>query len=130
VTRYVVSIDACQAVIDALNTGLTDFAEAVPVATQILPAPEFYRILTRFSGGRETVASDAFGIIVEAWAGTEQRAARLINIGRAILLAQNHSPLFGVREDSGPANLPDPTVPDRVRYTASLTVRARAAQTA
>jgi hypothetical protein len=110
--------------------GLADFAETVPVGTVLNGAPECYRILGRLSGGRETVASDAFGIILEAWAGSEQRAARLLNIGRAILLAQDHTPLFGVREDAGPANLPDPTVPDRVRYTASLTVRARAAQTA
>jgi hypothetical protein len=130
VTRYIVSIDPMQAVIDALNTGLADFGETVPVGTVLNGAPECYRILGRLSGGRETVATDAFGIIVEAWAGSEQRAARLLNIGRAILLAQDHTPLFGVREDAGPANLPDPTVPDRVRYTASLTVRARAAQTA
>jgi hypothetical protein len=125
---YIVSIDACQAVIDAINGALPTFGESVPVGTRV-PAgvAEFYRV-DLAGGGRETIATDAFRILLEAWAGDEQRAARLLNIGRAILFAQT-GPLFGVSEYAGPTNLPDPTT-DRVRYTASLVVRARAAQTA
>lgn len=126
---YLVSVDACQAVIDALNGALPAFGETVPVGTRVpRDAPEFFRV-DLAGGSRETVATDAFRILLEAWAGDEQRAARLLNIGRAILFAQNHTPLFGVTEYAGPTNLPDPTT-DRVRYTASLVVRARATQTA
>jgi hypothetical protein len=131
---FLVSVDAEAEVIAALNAGLPTFGESVWAGSRIpspvpgVPMPtEFYRVLLA-GGPRETLVTDAFRILLEAWAVSEQRAARLLNIGRAILLAQNGT-LFGVVEYAGPANLPDPTT-DRVRYTASLTVRARAALTA
>lgn len=131
---FLVSVDAEAECIAALLTALPTFGESVTVGTRI-PSPtpgspmpaEFFRVLLA-GGPRETLVTDAFRILLEAWAQTEQRASRLLNVGRAILLAQNET-LFGVVEYAGPANLPDPTT-DRVRYTASLTVRARATPTA
>jgi hypothetical protein len=126
---FLVSVDAEAECIAALLTGLPTFGESVTVGTRIpTPTPpEFFRVLLA-GGPRETLVTDAFRILLEAWAQSEVRAARLLNLGRAILLAQNET-LFGVVEYAGPANLPDPTT-DRVRYTASMTVRARATPTA
>lgn len=116
-------------VVQALNDGMPRFGESLHTGTRI-PSPlplEFFRVI-RAAGPRETLVTEAARILLEAWAGSETRAVQLLNYGRAILFAQNGT-LFGVDEYAGPANLPDPTT-DRVRYTASFTVRARAARTA
>jgi hypothetical protein len=86
--------------------------------------PEFIRVL-RTGGVKETLISEAAQITVEAWAQTEQRASLLLSTCRAILNAADDT-LFGVREFSGPANLPDPTTA-QIRYTMSFQVRARGA---
>jgi len=82
---------------------------------------EFIRVL-RTGGMKETVRSEAAQITVEAWAGTEARASDLLSTARAILNAAD-AQLFGVREFSGPANLPDPTTA-QVRFTMSFQIRA------
>jgi len=127
---FIVSVDCEAAVRDALLASLPLLGEDVKVCVRI-PATrpaEFLHILLA-GGPRETLVTDAFRVIVEAWAQDEPRAAELLNRARAILFAQQGPTLFGVVEYAGPANLPDPTS-DQVRYTASMTVRARATQTA
>ena len=83
---------------------------------------EFIRVL-RTGGAKETVRSEAAQITVEAWAGSEARASDLLSTARAILNAAD-AQLFGVREFSGPANLPDPTTA-QIRFTMSFQIRAR-----
>jgi len=83
---------------------------------------EFFRVL-RTGGPKETLKSEAAQITVEAWAGTEARASDLLSTARAILNAAD-AQLFGVREFSGPANLPDPTTA-QIRFTMSFQIRAR-----
>ena len=83
---------------------------------------EFFRVL-RTGGAKETMRSEAAQITVEAWAQTEARAADLLSTARAILNAAD-AQLFGVREFSGPANLPDPTTA-QIRFTMSFQIRAR-----
>lgn len=88
---------------------------------------EFGRVL-RVGGVRETLISDAAELVLEAWAQTDARAVEILNLGRAILAAQD-AVLFGCREISGPANLPDPTT-DQVRYTLTIQIRVRGARLA
>lgn len=88
---------------------------------------EFGRII-RVGGVRETLVSDAAMLAVEGWAQTDARAVAIVNLGRAILEAQD-AVLFGCREISGPANLPDPTT-DQVRYTLTIQIRVRGARLA
>jgi len=101
----------------ALLTGLY-------VGTVVPPTrpAEFIRVM-RTGGAKETVRSEAAQITVEAWAGTEARASDLLSTARAILNAAD-AQLFGVREFSGPANLPDPTTA-QIRFTMSFQIRAR-----
>lgn len=87
------------------------------------PRPaEFIRIL-RTGGPKETLVSEAAQITVEAWAQTEARASLLLSQCRALLNAADET-IYGVREFSGPANLPDP-LSGQIRYTQSFQVRAR-----
>ena len=90
-----------------------------------VPSPrpsEFIRVL-RTGGPKETLVSEAAQITVEAWAQTEARASLLLSQCRALLNAADET-IYGVRELSGPANLPDP-LSAQVRYTQSFQVRAR-----
>jgi hypothetical protein len=84
--------------------------------------PEFIRVL-RTGGPKETLVSEAAQITVEAWAQTEYRASQLLSLCRALLNAADET-IYGVREFSGPANLPDP-LSAQSRYTQSFQVRAR-----
>lgn len=97
---------------------------ALYIGTTVPPTrpAEFIRVL-RTGGPRETLRSEAAQITVEAWAQTEARASDLLSMARAILNASD-AQLFGVREFSGPANLPDPTTA-QVRFTMSFQIRAR-----
>ena len=83
---------------------------------------EFIRIL-RTGGPKETLVSEAAQITVEAWAKSEARSSLLLSQCRALLNAADET-IYGVREFSGPANLPDP-LSAQLRYTMSFQVRAR-----
>lgn len=83
---------------------------------------EFIRVL-RTGGPKETLVSEAAQITVEAWAQTEARASLLLSQCRALLNAADET-IYGVREFSGPANLPDP-LSANIRYTMSFQIRAR-----
>lgn len=83
---------------------------------------EFLRVL-RTGGPRETLTTEAAQITVEAWAQSKARAALILSQARAIL-NRSEGTIFGVREFSGPANLPDPTTA-QIRFTMSFQIRAR-----
>ena len=83
---------------------------------------EFLRVL-RTGGIKETLLTEAAQITVEAWAQTELRASQILNQARAII-NRSEGALFGARELSGPANLPDP-LSAHIRYTMSFQIRAR-----
>lgn len=88
------------------------------------PRPDEFGRVKRFGGPRETLVSENANLLVEAWALTEARALEILNLARAVLASQD-GPLFGYGELGGPNNLPDPTVPEMVRYTLNISVRAR-----
>lgn len=88
------------------------------------PRPAEFGRLMRIGGPRESFVSENALLTLEGWAATESRALAILNRGRAILAAQDGA-LFGYSEPGGPNNLPDPTVPDQVRYTLIVSVRAR-----
>lgn len=96
----------------------------VPVVSEIPPTrpQEFIRVL-RTGGPRETLVSEAAQITVEAWAQTKARASELLSNARALLNAADES-IYGVREFSGPGDLPDPQT-GQARFTMSFQVRAR-----
>lgn len=98
----------------------------IPVHVGIrIPTPrasEFIRVM-RTGGVKETLISEAAQITVEAWARSEERASYLLSQCRAVLNAADAA-IYGVREFSGPANLPDP-LSAQLRYTMSFQIRAR-----
>jgi len=83
---------------------------------------EFVRVI-RTGGPLETIRSEAAIFAIEAWAQTKDRAVVLINQARAIL-NRAEGPVFGVREISGPAYLPDP-ISFQIRYTITIQARTR-----
>jgi hypothetical protein len=112
--------------IENLVCGYLRTRMASPPPTGIrVPSPrpnEFIRV-QRTGGIKETLVSEAAQVTVEAWAQSEERASLLLSTCRAILNAADAT-LYGVREFSGPANLPDP-LSAQIRYTMSFQVRAR-----
>lgn len=115
--------------LSAVFPGLNVFpGQVFPGAPQIgirVPNPrpsEFIRVM-RTGGPKETLVSESAQIVVEAWSQSEQRSSLLLSQCRALLNAADET-IFGVREFSGPANLPDP-LSSQFRYTQSFQVRAR-----
>jgi hypothetical protein len=92
------------------------------------PRPAAFGRLLRLGGPKETLISEMAHISLEGWAYDEVDAIAILNLGRAVLNAQDGT-LFGVTEISGPNNLPDPTT-SQVRYTQLFGVRMRGAVTA
>lgn len=123
--ELIVFPDVEQLVIDALHAGLAPHEPTVRASGRVPnPRPaEFYRIM-RAGGPAETLVSENATILLEAWAQTQTRASRLLQLARAVLAVQEGF-LFGVTEIGGPINLPDPTT-EQVRYTQTFGVRARA----
>lgn len=121
-------IDELRVRLDA-NPDLTGIAAATRIPK---PRPnEFYRI-TRVGGVRRDIVNDLHTLLVEGWALTETRAAHLCSMGVAYLEAAGRDGMVGDVVCSGrfdifalPANLPDPSVPDRYRYTATISVTLR-----
>lgn len=112
--------------------GLTTAAQRV--GTKI-PAgntkPEsFVRVLALGGLGRDLVA-DSPTLVVEGWHKSEGKAFDLCALSVAILEAAGRAgslggvTCYGVDVSGLPGNLPHPTVPDRFRYTATLSVHLR-----
>ncbi len=105
-----------------------------PAGTRIpLPRPpEFVRVVS--AGGVERdLVSDTFTLAVEGFAATETAAQRLCAFAIAYLQSAGRSGIlggitcYGVGVTALPANLPMPSVPDRYRFTATITVSLRRA---
>lgn len=117
--------DVDRMLLDALNAGYAAAGENPHVGTmRPNPLRDEFVVVRRAGGPRVTLITEDARVLLEGWALTEARASRLLNIGRAVLFAQNGD-LFGADEYAGPANFPDPTIPDRARYTAGLSIQVR-----
>jgi hypothetical protein len=102
----------------------------VPVSTRRpKPRPPEWVRIERAGGPIRNQIEEAV-LLVEAYAGTEARAIAILNTARGALLTVATADLFAGSEITGPINLPDPLIPEQVRYTATVAVRARAALTA
>lgn len=133
VAETLVPAPAEKAVIDELDARLPDAGfDGVSVATTIpstRPA-EFIRLFVT-GGTGEDIAADAVTLVVEAYASKKARAERLCAFAVAVLqTAGRDGELGGVpcrRVDvfSLPANLPDPNVSDRYRYTSTISAALR-----
>jgi hypothetical protein len=102
----------------------------VPVSTRRpKPRPAEWLRIERAGGPIRNQIEEAV-LLVEAYASTEARALAILNAARGALLTVSTRDLFSGSEITGPINLPDPLIPEQVRYTATVAVRARAALTA
>lgn len=122
--------DVESAVVKALNAEFATRMPGVKWSTRkpsTVPAAGFGRVL-RTGGPRESLVSENASITLEGWHPDETTALGILNLGRAILNAQD-GPLFGVTEYGGPINLPEPGT-SQVRFTAMFGVRARGTVTA
>lgn len=104
----------------------------VPFGTRIpneRPA-EFGRVISTGGASRDLV-TDSPTLTLEGFATSEARAQRICAEMIAHLQAAGRAgyigdvPCYGVRVNSLPANLPMPSVPDRFRFTASVTADLR-----
>lgn len=90
----------------------------------------FVRVL-KVGGDAPTVVTRRPTVTVETYAPLESQAFELAKIAGALILdLPNRAPLDGLQvyeatQAGGIANLPDPRVPDRARYTQTLTVHIR-----
>lgn len=115
------------ALVDELSARLL-----VHVGTRIPnPRPaEFVRVVSAGGGGRDLV-TDVASLVVEGFAVTETAARALCALAVAHAQAAGRSgslggvTCYGVRVAGLPANLPMPSVPDRYRYTATITADLR-----
>lgn len=113
--------------ISALDDGFATRMPSVRWGSKKQSATRFGRVI-RTGGPRETLVTENAMFVLEGWAASEADAIAILNLGRAIVFSLEGT-LYGASESAGPANLPDPTT-DQIRYTATLTVRARATVTA
>ncbi|KAA9133759.1 hypothetical protein [Microbacterium caowuchunii] len=95
------------------------------------PRPaEFLRVLN-VGGVERDLVSDSPTLTIEAFAENETRARRLCALAVAYLQAAGRRgslggvTCYGVRIVALPANLPMPTVPDRSRFTATVSLDLR-----
>lgn len=104
----------------------------VHVATR-LPRPipaDVIRVVNVGGVGRDLV-TDSPRLAVEGFAKTEGRARELCALGVAHLQAAGRAgsvggtACYGVQVEGLPANLPDPAMPDRYRYSATVSVDLR-----
>lgn len=121
-----------QATIDELTQRLPDVFGPVGEVSTVIPGnrpASFVRVLNVGGGDRDLVTTVPTQTI-EAYASRESVARRLASVCKAILLAAGRAgELGGVTcydaTASVPANLPDPGVTDRFRYTFTLTAALR-----
>jgi hypothetical protein len=107
------------------------FPGAGVASTILSPRPtEFVRVF-RTGGAASDIASDSVTLVVEAYSDKRSRAERLCSVAVAALQAAGRDGLVGsvpcrrVEVFSLPANLPDPNVTDRTRYTSTVSAVLR-----
>lgn len=96
------------------------------------PRPAKWIRLFRTGGVASTIVTDGAQLTLECWDKTESAAKATAQQVRALIAAMPRTgaildghPVQRVQEISGPQNLPDPTIPDRARYTMTLVVHLR-----
>lgn len=91
---------------------------------------EFLRVVATGGAERDLVTDEPL-FVLEGFATTEGRAWRLCSFALAVLQVAGRAgrigsaTTYGVRVVGLPANLPMPSVPDRYRYTATISVALR-----
>ena len=132
--EYLVTADVEPAAVAEIKARWSDLdGAAVPMGTRI-PSPtrpaEFGRILAT-GGGERDLVTDEPTLVLEGWATSEGRAQRICAFMVAAVQAAGRAGSLGgvacyrVRVGSLPANLPMPSVPDRFRFTATVSVDLR-----
>ena len=125
--------DAEVAVFSELNGSLAAAGESGVTAGTIIPKPrppKFIRIIV--TGGTERdFLTDSPVIVVECFATLESHAANLAATARAILSRAGRNGIlggvtcYGVTSVGRPVNLPMESVPDRFRYTFTISADLR-----
>lgn len=132
-TETLVSADAEVAVKDELNLRMPELDYSGEWGTRVPREPkpdEFGRVLNT-GGGQRDLVTDSPTIVVEAFATSETTAQRMCAFAVASLQSAGRAgsvggiPCYGVSVLSLPANLPMPSMPDRFRFTATLSVDLR-----
>lgn len=127
-----VPADAQLAAVDELNGVDHDAEYWAPAGTRI-PNPktgEWLRVLS-VGGSERDLVTDGHRLVVEAYSANETRSQRICAFAVARLQAAARGgmlggvPCYGVSVEAVPANLPLPSVPDRVRHTATVTASLR-----
>lgn len=135
VAEVLVPADAEAAVIAELNARMPGLGFPGVLSSTKIPKPrpaEFIRVY-RTGGVSPDVVSDSYSLTVEAYAGGEVRAERICAFAVAALQAAGRDgwvgsvPCRSVSVFSLPANLPDPNVTDRHRYSSLVSVVLRRA---
>lgn len=140
-TELVIPPDAERAVSDELRAGLA--AAGLPeqlIASHVpgfgLPEAalpdEFVRVLAAGGVERDAV-TDRPTIAVECYGTDGAAAAHTASVARAVLNRAARAgslggiPCYGIRLATGTVNLPHPDVPDRIRYTFTISTDLRMA---
>jgi hypothetical protein len=122
----IVFADATVVVVQGLDAGLAD-----PVLPRVPnPRPAAFYTVRRVGGPRRNIVTDSPTITVESWGGSDEDAADMAQLARAVLHDLLGTVVDGVLvckvdEFSGPVNLPDP-LSDQPRYTQTFSVALRA----
>lgn len=106
----------------------------VEIGTKVpRPRPSEFGRVVSVGGTQRDLVTDSPTLTLEGFAETETRARRISAEMIAHLQAAGRAgrvggiPCYGVRVASLPANLPLPSVPDRQRYTATVSIDLRRA---
>lgn len=125
--------DAEEAIYTELNTYLPSAGETGVNASTKIPKirpPKFIRVIVT-GGDERDFLTDSPTVVIECFALLESQAADLAAVARAILsrAGRNGSmgavTCYGVRVAGRPVNLPMETVPDRFRYTFTISADLR-----
>lgn len=115
------------AAVDELNARMP-----VPMGTRIpRPRPAEFGRVVGTGGAERDLVTDSATLALEGFAETETRARRICAEMIAHLQAAGRAgsvggvTCYGVRAASLPANLPDPNVPDRFRFSATVSADLR-----
>ncbi len=131
-TDLLIPADAEAALVAELNDGMPTLGYAGPWGTRIpLTRPrEFGRVVAVGGAGRNLV-TDSPTATIEAFADTETRAQRMCAHAVAVVQRAARAGVLGsttcyaARVVSLPSNLPMPSVPDRFRFTATVSLDLR-----
>ncbi|MFI8853684.1 hypothetical protein ACIGW3_26310 [Streptomyces sp. NPDC053499] len=122
--------DGVAVVIDYLRSRLADHGWPVPVGTRVPdPRPPSFVRLERVGGTRRDLVTDGPRLTVECWGPTEEAAADLATVARALVFALpgwRGAAVYAVADVGGPNTSPDP-VSDQPRVVFSVEAEMRGA---